>query len=988
MPTPSKKHTPQARKIRIVGAREHNLKNVSLDLPRDELIVITGLSGSGKSSLAFDTIYAEGQRRYVESLSAYARQFLEMMQKPDVDQIDGLSPAISIEQKTTSRNPRSTVGTVTEIYDYLRLLYARIGVPYSPATGLPIESQTVSQMVDRLMALDGGTRLYLLAPIVRGRKGEYKRDFAELQKRGFQRVKVDGSYYEITEVPALDKKLKHDIDVVVDRLVIKDDLGNRLADSLEVALGLTDGIAVAEMADAKPEDEDPERLIFSARFACPVSGFTIDEIEPRLFSFNNPFGACPACDGLGTQFFIDPVAVVPDGGLSLYKGAIAPWSRSTSPYYTQTLEALARHYGFKMSSTWNDLPEDARNVILYGSGEEVITFQYDDGLRNYKTRKAFEGVIPNLERRYRETDSSWAREEIEKYQSITDCETCGGYRLKPEALAVKLGGLHIGQVVQQSIRAAEQWFNDLEKQLTDKQKQIAVRILKEIRERLKFLNDVGLEYLTLSRNSGTLSGGESQRIRLASQIGSGLTGVLYVLDEPSIGLHQRDNTRLLDTLVRLRDLGNTVVVVEHDEEAIMAADHVVDIGPGAGLHGGEIIAQGAPAKIISAKKSLTGQYLAGTKQVPVPKKRRATKADKCITVKNARGNNLKNVDAEIPLGTFTCVTGVSGGGKSTLLIDTLYKSLARKLNNARATPAEHDTIEGLHLLDKVIDIDQSPIGRTPRSNPATYTGAFTPIREWFAGLPESKARGYRPGRFSFNVKGGRCETCQGDGVIKIEMHFLPDVYVECDSCHGQRYNRETLEVRFKDKSIADVLDMTVDEGAEFFKAVPMVRDKMLTLQRVGLGYIKVGQQATTLSGGEAQRVKLAKELSKRATGRTLYILDEPTTGLHFHDVAKLLEVLHELVDTGNTVTVIEHNLEVIKTADWIIDIGPEGGDGGGEIVATGTPEDVAKVKRSHTGTYLAPILKKTATQKTPKTTTNKAAPKPKKRTNQRPKAAE
>ena len=988
MPTPSKKHTPQARKIRIVGAREHNLKNVSLDLPRDELIVITGLSGSGKSSLAFDTIYAEGQRRYVESLSAYARQFLEMMQKPDVDQIDGLSPAISIEQKTTSRNPRSTVGTVTEIYDYLRLLYARIGVPYSPATGLPIAAQTVSQMVDRLMALDGGTRLYLLAPIVRGRKGEYKRDFAELQKRGFQRVKVDGSYYEITEVPALDKKLKHDIDVVVDRLVIKDDLGNRLADSLEVALGLTDGIAVAEMADTKSEGEDPERLIFSARFACPVSGFTIDEIEPRLFSFNNPFGACPACDGLGTQFFIDPVAVVPDGGLSLYKGAIAPWSRSTSPYYTQTLEALARHYGFKMSSAWNDLPEDARNVILYGSGEEVITFQYDDGLRNYKTRKAFEGVIPNLERRYRETDSSWAREEIEKYQSITDCETCGGYRLKPEALAVKLGGLHIGQVVQQSIRAAEQWFNDLEKQLTDKQKQIAVRILKEIRERLKFLNDVGLEYLTLSRNSGTLSGGESQRIRLASQIGSGLTGVLYVLDEPSIGLHQRDNTRLLDTLVRLRDLGNTVVVVEHDEEAIMAADHVVDIGPGAGLHGGEIIAQGAPAKIISAKKSLTGQYLAGTKQVPVPKKRRTTKADKCITVKNARGNNLKNVDAEIPLGTFTCVTGVSGGGKSTLLIDTLYKSLARKLNNARATPAEHDTIEGLHLLDKVIDIDQSPIGRTPRSNPATYTGAFTPIREWFAGLPESKARGYRPGRFSFNVKGGRCETCQGDGVIKIEMHFLPDVYVECDSCHGQRYNRETLEVRFKDKSIADVLDMTVDEAAEFFKAVPMVRDKMLTLQRVGLGYIKVGQQATTLSGGEAQRVKLAKELSKRATGRTLYILDEPTTGLHFHDVAKLLEVLHELVDTGNTVTVIEHNLEVIKTADWIIDIGPEGGDGGGEIVATGTPEDVAKVKRSHTGTYLAPILKKTATQKTPKTTTNKTAPKPKKRTNQRPKAAE
>ena len=947
---------PQAKQIRIVGAREHNLKDVSLDLPRDELIVITGLSGSGKSSLAFDTIYAEGQRRYVESLSAYARQFLEMMQKPDVDQIDGLSPAISIEQKTTSRNPRSTVGTVTEIFDYLRLLYARVGIPYSPATGLPIESQTVSEMVDKVMALPEGTRLYLLAPIVRGRKGEYKRDFAELQKRGFQRVKVDGAFYEIAEVPALDKKLKHDIDVVVDRLVVKPDLGNRVADSMEVALGLTDGIAVAEMADSK-NGEDAERIIFSARFACPVSGFTIDEIEPRLFSFNNPFGACPSCDGLGTQFFIDPIAVVPDGGLTLYKGAIAPWSKTSSPYYTQTLEALARHYDFKMSNKWNELPQKAKDVILYGTGDEVITFSYDDGLRSYKTKKPFEGVIPNLERRYRETDSNWAREEIEKFQSVTDCEACGGHRLKPEALAVKIADLHVGEVAQMSIRAAEDWFNSLEKKLNAKQKQIAVRILKEIRERLKFLNDVGLEYLTLSRNSGTLSGGESQRIRLASQIGSGLTGVLYVLDEPSIGLHQRDNTRLLDTLTRLRDLGNTVVVVEHDEEAILTADHVVDIGPGAGIHGGEVIAEGAPAKIMASKKSLTGQYLTGALEVPVPKKRRETNARKVISVKGAKGNNLKNVNAEIPLGTFTCVTGVSGGGKSTLLIDTLYKSLARKLNNTRGTPAEHDTIDGLHLLDKVIDIDQSPIGRTPRSNPATYTGAFTPIREWFAGLPEAKARGYKPGRFSFNVKGGRCETCQGDGVIKIEMHFLPDVYVECDSCNGQRYNRETLEVKFKDKSIADVLDMTVDEGAEFFKAVPMVRDKMVTLQRVGLGYIKVGQQATTLSGGEAQRVKLAKELSKRATGRTLYILDEPTTGLHFHDVAKLLEVLHELVDSGNTVAVIEHNMEVIKTADWIIDIGPEGGDGGGEIVATGTPEEVAKVKRSYTGNYLAPLLK-------------------------------
>jgi len=949
--------TPQAKKIRIIGAREHNLKNVSLDLPRDELIVITGLSGSGKSSLAFDTIYAEGQRRYVESLSAYARQFLEMMQKPDVDQIDGLSPAISIEQKTTSRNPRSTVGTVTEIYDYLRLLFARVGVPYSPATGLPIESQTISQMVDRIMALPEGTRLYLLAPIVRGRKGEYRKDFAELQRRGFQRVKVDGAFYEITDVPALDKKLKHDIDVVVDRLVVKADLGNRVADSMEVAIGLTDGIAVAEMADAGKKDEAPERIIFSSRFACPVSGFTIDEIEPRLFSFNNPFGACPSCDGLGTQFFIDPIAIVPDGGLTLYKGAVAPWAKTTSPYYTQTLESIAKHYGFKMSSKWNDLPSQAQQVILHGSGDKVIVFTYDDGMRSYQTKKPFEGVIPNLERRYRETDSSWAREEIEKFQSVTDCDVCDGYRLKPEALAVKIADKHAGEVARMSIRAADAWFQNLDKQLSAKQRKIAERVLKEIRERLRFLNDVGLDYLTLSRNSGTLSGGESQRIRLASQIGSGLTGVLYVLDEPSIGLHQRDNSRLLETLVRLRDLGNTVIVVEHDEEAIMTADHVVDIGPGAGIHGGEVIAQGTPDDIVKCKKSLTGQYLSGALEVAIPKKRRANSKKRSIIVKGARGNNLKNISAEIPLGTFTCVTGVSGGGKSTLLIDTLYKSLARKLNNARATPAEHDTIDGLQHLDKVIDIDQSPIGRTPRSNPATYTGAFTPIREWFAGLPEAKTRGYKPGRFSFNVKGGRCEACQGDGVIKIEMHFLPDVYVECDSCLGKRYNRETLEVRFRDKSIADVLDMTVDEAADFFKAVPMVRDKMVTLQRVGLGYIKVGQQATTLSGGEAQRVKLAKELSKRATGRTLYILDEPTTGLHFHDVAKLLDVLHELVDTGNTVAVIEHNLEVIKTADWIIDIGPTGGDGGGEIVATGTPEDVAKVKASFTGQYLSKLLK-------------------------------
>ncbi len=971
----------QAKNINIVGAREHNLKNVSITLPRDKMIVITGLSGSGKSSLAFDTIYAEGQRRYVESLSAYARQFLEMMQKPDVDQIDGLSPAISIEQKTTSKNPRSTVGTVTEIYDYLRLLFARVGIPYSPATGLPIESQTVSQMVDRVMTLPEGTRLYLLAPIVRGRKGEYRKDFAELQKRGFQRVKVDGTYYEISDVPTLDKKFKHDIDVVVDRIVVKPDLGNRLADSMEIALQLTDGIAVVEMADGKKEEE-PEKIVFSSRFACPVSGFTIDEIEPRLFSFNNPFGACPSCDGLGTQFFIDPEAIVPDQTLSLRKGAIVPWAKSgtSSPYYTQTLESLAAHYGFSMSAPWHDLSADAQKAILYGSNKEPIKFTYDDGARSFKTTKPFEGVVGNLERRYRETDSAWMREEIEKFQSKTDCDACGGYRLKAEALAVKIAGRHVGEVVEMSILDADKWFGDLDKHLNSKQAEIASRILKEIRERLKFLNDVGLDYLTLSRNSGTLSGGESQRIRLASQIGSGLTGVLYVLDEPSIGLHQRDNARLLETLTRLRDLGNTVIIVEHDEDAILAADYVVDIGPGAGVHGGEIIAQGTPAKVKSTKKSLTGQYLSGTKSIPVPAKRRDAYLGRHLKVVEATGNNLKKVTTDIPLGTFTCVTGVSGGGKSTLLLDTLYKATARKLHNARDLPSPHKAIEGLEHLDKVIDIDQSPIGRTPRSNPATYTGAFTPIREWFSGLPESKIRGYKPGRFSFNVKGGRCEACQGDGVIKIEMHFLPDVYVECDVCNGKRYNRETLEVKFKDKNIADILDMTVDEAADFFKAVPVIRDKMVTLQRVGLGYIKVGQQATTLSGGEAQRVKLAKELSRRATGRTLYILDEPTTGLHFHDVAKLLEVLHELVDAGNTIAVIEHNLEVIKTADHVIDIGPNGGHGGGEIVAVGTPEEVAAVKSSFTGQFLSNLLKKPTKSKPKTETKTKPVPKTRKST--------
>jgi excinuclease ABC subunit A len=1018
---PEPRRRADSRTISIRGAREHNLKNVDLEIPRDRLVVFTGLSGSGKSSLAFDTIYAEGQRRYVESLSAYARQFLEMMQKPDVDQIDGLSPAISIEQKTTSRNPRSTVGTVTEIHDYMRLLWARIGVPYSPATGLPIESQTISQMVDRVLALPEGTRLYVLAPVVRGRKGEYRKEIADYMKKGYQRLKIDGKFFEIAEVPALDKKFNHDIDVVVDRIVVRPDIATRLADSLEQCLKLADGLAVVEFADAPgpasfetrpagaPQDEGrgrrsaatsrgassphpeepppdslpqsaeakgrgvskdegpgkkvakihdqsgPERIIFSEKFACPVSGFTLPEIEPRLFSFNNPYGACPACGGLGIEQKIDADLVIPDKEATLKRGAIAPWARSSSPYYLQTLEALGKHYRFALTAKWKDLPKKTQDAILYGSGEDEIKFTYDDGLRAYSTTKPFEGVITNLERRFKETESEWAREEIAKYFTDIPCHACNGYRLKPEALCVKVGEKHIGEVSELSVKRAGEWFAALPDRLTPKQNEIAVRVLKEIRERLRFLVDVGLDYLTLARASGTLSGGESQRIRLASQIGSGLTGVLYVLDEPSIGLHQRDNARLLETLKRLRDLGNTVIVVEHDEDAIRTADHVVDIGPKAGVHGGHIVAQGTPADIMANPASLTGQYLTGALHIPVPE-RRPINPRRTLRIVGARGHNLKGVTAEIPLGLFTCITGVSGGGKSTLLIETAYKAIARKLNNASEAPAPYDRIEGLEHIDKIIDIDQSPIGRTPRSNPATYTGAFTPIREWFAGLPESKARGYEPGRFSFNVKGGRCEACQGDGVIKIEMHFLPDVYVTCDVCKGKRYNRETLEVTFKGKSIADVLDMTVDEAADFFRAVPRIRNVLETLQQVGLGYIHVGQQATTLSGGEAQRVKLAKELCKRATGRTLYILDEPTTGLHFHDVAKLLDVLHSLVETGNTVVVIEHNLEVIKTADWIIDLGPEGGDGGGEIVAAGPPEAVAKEKRSYTGRFLAPVL--------------------------------
>ena len=937
-------------KIVVRGAREHNLQNVDVDIPRDSLVVVTGLSGSGKSTLAFDTIYAEGQRRYVESLSAYARQFLELMEKPDVDSIEGLSPAISIEQKTTSRNPRSTVGTVTEIYDYMRLLFARVGIPYSPATGLPIESQTVSQMVDRIEAMDEGTRLFLLAPIVRGRKGEYRKEFAELQKKGFTRIRVDGGMYDIEDAPALDKNFKHDIEVVVDRIVVRPDMGNRVADSLETALGLTEGLCVAENAD------NGDRTMFSAKFACPVSGFTIDEIEPRLFSFNNPHGACPACDGLGTKMYFDPALVVPDPEKSLKEGAIAPWSNSSSSYYDQTLDSLARAFKFSTNTPFGDLPKKAQDIILHGSGDKSVKMIYADDKRSYTIDRPFEGVVPNMERRFRETDSNWTREELGKYQAVSKCEVCNGARLKPEALAVRIDGKHISEVTDYSIGGAGEWFAGLAKTLTDKQNEIAIGILKEINERLGFLNNVGLDYLTLSRTSGTLSGGESQRIRLASQIGSGLTGVLYVLDEPSIGLHQRDNARLLETLRHLRDIGNTVIVVEHDEEAIRSADYLIDLGVGAGVHGGNIVASGKPAAVMRSKKSLTAKYLRGDLEIEVPSERRKLPKKRALKVVGATANNLKNVSVDIPLGVLTCVTGVSGGGKSSLIIETLYKAMARRINNSRVIPGDHKDIKGLEFVDKVVDIDQSPIGRTPRSNPATYTGAFTPIRDWFAGLPESKARGYKPGRFSFNVKGGRCEACQGDGVIKIEMHFLADVYVQCDVCKGKRYNRETLEVLFRNKSIADVLDMTVEEGVEFFSAVPSIRDKLEMLDMVGLGYIKIGQSATTLSGGEAQRVKLSKELSRRATGKTVYILDEPTTGLHFDDIRKLLEVLQALVNQGNTVIVIEHNLDVIKTADWIVDLGPEGGNGGGEIVAAGTPEDVAKVAESHTGQFLAPYL--------------------------------
>ncbi|KPF72121.1 excinuclease ABC subunit A [Blastomonas sp. AAP25] len=975
--------------ISVRGAREHNLKGVDIDLPRDQLIVITGLSGSGKSSLAFDTIYAEGQRRYVESLSAYARQFLEMMQKPDVEHIDGLSPAISIEQKTTSRNPRSTVATVTEIYDYMRLLWARVGVPYSPATGLPITAQTVSMMVDRVMALPEGTRFYLLAPVVRGRKGEYRKELAEWQRAGFTRVRIDGEFYEIDEAPALDKKYKHDIEVVVDRMAVREGIETRLADSFETALKLAEGLAYVDLADgtvAEPGSSSPtpspstepqategereggkkgmknvgipdNRIIFSEKFACPVSGFTIEAIEPRLFSFNAPQGACPACDGLGEKMYFDPQLVVPNEDLSLKKGAVVPWAKSNppSPYYMQVLASLGREFGFSLDTPWGELPGEVKLIILHGTGGKPVTLRFQDGRKSYEVKKSFEGVIGNLNRRLLQTDSAWMREELGKYQTAQPCEVCDGARLKPEARSVKIVGEDISISTRRSVSDALAFFETLNDKLGPQQQQIAKAILKEIIERLGFLNNVGLDYLNLDRTSGTLSGGESQRIRLASQIGSGLSGVLYVLDEPSIGLHQKDNDRLLVTLKRLRDLGNTVIVVEHDEDAIRSADYIVDLGPGAGVHGGEVVAEGTLEQILKSKRSLTAQYLTGERKIEIPAKRRKGNGKK-LTVHNARANNLTGVTASIPLGTFTCITGVSGSGKSSFTIDTLFAGAARALNGARVIAGAHDKITGLEHCDKVIDIDQSPIGRTPRSNPATYTGAFTNIRDWFAGLPESLARGYKPGRFSFNVKGGRCEKCQGDGLIKIEMHFLPDVYVTCEDCGGKRYNRETLEVKFKGHSIADVLDMTVEDAVEFFKAVPPIRDKMAMLWEVGLGYVKVGQQATTLSGGEAQRVKLAKELSRRSTGQTLYILDEPTTGLHFEDVRKLLEVLHRLVDQGNSVVVIEHNLDVIKTADWIIDLGPEGGVKGGEIVAEGTPEKVAKVARSYTGQYLAPML--------------------------------
>ncbi|MFN7038646.1 MAG: excinuclease ABC subunit UvrA [Alphaproteobacteria bacterium] len=945
--------------IKVRGAKEHNLKNINIDIPKNQLVVITGLSGSGKSSLAFDTIYAEGQRRYVESLSAYARQFLQLQNKPDVESISGLSPAIAIDQKTTSKNPRSTVGTITEIYDYLRLLFARIGVPYSPATGLPIVSQTVTQIVDTILALPIGTRIYILGPIVRGGKGEHRKEILALAKQGYQRIKIDGEFYDIDDLPKLDKNKKHDIEVVVDRIVISEDLGNRGADSIETALKVGNGIIYVEIVEEIDEEQKiVSRLTFSEKFACPVSGFQISEIEPRLFSFNSPFGACPVCEGLGTEFYFEPDLVIPDKKLSLKEGAIAPWSNSPSKYQQQALESLAAHYKFSLHYQFKELPQTIQDIIIYGSGKEEITMNYSDGNRKQTVTKPFEGILTILEKRLQTADAAWMKEELGKYQSKRKCSACNGYRLKPESLCIKIADNHIGYVTDLTIAHALEWINDLPAKLNPTHNKIAERVIKEIRERLGFLNNVGLDYLTLCRESGTLSGGESQRIRLASQIGSGLSGVLYVLDEPSIGLHQCDNSRLIETLKNLRDLGNTVIVVEHDEETMLSADYLIDIGPGAGVHGGQVISFGTPKKVAEDKNSITGQYLKGDKYIAIPENIRPGHEGKSIELKGATANNLKNVDIKIPLGTFSCVTGVSGGGKSSLIIHTLFKAGMKLLENTKATPGPYESLKGFEYIDKIIEIDQSPIGRTPRSNPATYTGAFTPIRDWYVELSESKMRGYKPGRFSFNVKGGRCEVCQGDGMIKIEMHFLPDVYVKCDECKGQRYNKETLEVKYKDKSIADVLNMTVEDALEFFDKVPAIKEKMKALFEVGLGYIRIGQSATTLSGGEAQRVKLAKELARRSTGKTLYILDEPTTGLHSDDINKLLKVLHKLVDLGNTVLVIEHNLDVVKTADYIIDIGPGGGDKGGRLVASGTPKEIIRVKESITGKYLKPYYDK------------------------------
>ena len=950
------------KKIVIKGAKEHNLKNISVEIPKDQFVVITGISGSGKSSLAFDTVYAEGQRRYVESLSAYARQFLDKMKKPKVDLIEGLSPAISIEQKNTSKNPRSTVATVTEIYDYMRVLFARAGIPYSPFTGKPITSQTISQIVDKIKEIPKKSTIYIYAPVVRGRKGEYKKDFLNYKKRGFRKIKIDGKLFEIDKVPELNKKIKHNISVLVDRIVINSDLGNRLAESVETSVNLANGLINVEYEnETLPKNfRKVEKLIFSTKFACPESGFTIEEIEPRLFSFNSPYGACEECEGIGVKLNVDPNLVVPNEKITIADGAVEPWSKSSTLYYAQTLASLAKHYKFSLNERWSKLPKKIKDIILFGSDDDEIKFSYDDGYEKYSHKKTFEGVINNLERRYLETDSDWKREEIAQYQSDTKCEKCNGHRLKDEALCVKINNLHISEVTEKSILDAKDWFKALENNLDKKQLKIAEHILKEINERLDFLLNVGLDYLTLSRESGTLSGGEGQRIRLASQIGSGLTGVLYVLDEPSIGLHQKDNIKLINALKRLRDLGNTVIVVEHDTETMENADHIIDMGPEAGNNGGQVIVQGSYNDILKSQESITGKYLSYKKFISIPPKRRIAKNGRFLEINGATGNNLKNVNLKIPLGTFTCVTGVSGSGKSTLILQTLYNALNLTLNNnkSRKIPKPFKGFKGTELIDKVIDIDQSPIGRTPRSNPATYTGAFGPIRDWFTGLPESKSRGYKPGRFSFNVKGGRCEACEGDGVITYEMHFLPDVYITCDDCKGSRYNRETLEIKFKEKSIADILNMTVDEGCDFFENISNIRSKLLTLKKVGLGYIKIGQQATTLSGGEAQRIKLAKELSKRSTGRTMYILDEPTTGLHQHDIKKLLEILHTFVALGNTVIVIEHNLDVIKTADYIVDMGPDGGVKGGNIISEGKPEEICSNNVGYTAKFLKIMLHK------------------------------